>query len=94
MYEATGVTLQLLLAALLMYLLTKNISGIVSGLLSGTPNLGGSMMTAQLGKAASTAAGTAMAATGNVAGAAMVAKGGGGFKGGLASTTFCTVLDP
>ena len=93
MYEATGVTLQLLLAALLMYLLTKNISGIVSGLLNGTPNLGGSMMTAQLGKAASTAAGTAMAATGNVAGAAMVAKGGGGFKGGLASIGKSAVIN-
>ena len=46
--DSLVIMLQVFLAALLMYLLTKNISNIVSGLLSGQPSLGGSMMTAQL----------------------------------------------
>ena len=46
--DSLVIMLQVFLASLLMYLLTKNISNIVSGLLSGQPSLGGSMMTAQL----------------------------------------------
>lgn len=43
-----AIILQVLFAALVLYMLTKKISEIVSGLLSGNPALGGSMMTAQM----------------------------------------------
>ena len=82
--ESTGVILQMVLACLILYKLTKSISNIVQGLMSGSPSLGGSMMTDQLKSAGSTAAGAALAATGNVAGARAAA---GGFakKGFLAN---------
>ena len=76
--------MQMVLACLILYNLTKSISNIVQGLMSGSPSLGGSMMTDQLKSAGSTAAGAALAATGNVAGARAAA---GGFakKGFLAN---------
>lgn len=77
LFGATGIVLQMVLASLLMYLLTKHISSIVSGLLSGQPSLGGSMMTEQANKAV--AAG--MMAAGNVAGAK--ANAGGALKRGF-----------
>lgn len=70
-WESTGVFLQMLLASLIIYKLTKSISNIVQGLMSGSPSLGGSMMTEQ----AKAAAGTALAATGNVVGARSAAGG-------------------
>ena len=83
-WESTGVILQMVLACLILYKLTKSISNIVQGLMSGSPSLGGSMMTDQLKSAGSTAAGAALATTGNVAGARAAA---GGFakKGFLAN---------
>lgn len=70
-WESTGVFLQMLLASLIIYKLTKSISNIVQGLMSGSPSLGGSMMTEQT----KAAAGTALAATGNVVGARSAAGG-------------------
>ena len=70
-WESTGVFLQMLLASLIIYKLTKSISNVVQGLMSGSPSLGGSMMTEQ----AKSAAGTALAATGNVVGARSAAGG-------------------
>ena len=83
-WESTGVILQMVLACLILYKLTKSISSIVQGLMSGSPSLGGSMMTDQLKSTASAAGGAALAATGNVAGAKAAA---GGFakKGFLAN---------
>ena len=69
--DSLVIMLQVFLAALLMYLLTKNISKIVSGLLSGQPSLGGSMMTAQLKNTAKSA----------VDAGASVATGGASFAG-------------
>ena len=79
-WTSIGVLLQMLLPSLIIYKLTKSISNIVQGLMSGAPSLGGSMMTEQ----AQAAAGTALAATGNIAGARAAA---GGFmkKGFLAN---------
>lgn len=79
-WTSIGVILQMFLASLIIYKLTKSISNIVQGLMSGAPSLGGSMMTEQ----AQAAAGTALAATGNVMGARAAA---GGFmkKGFLAN---------
>lgn len=69
--DSLVIMLQVFLASLLMYLLTKNISNIVSGLLSGQPSLGGSMMTAQLKNTAKNA----------VDAGASVATGGASFAG-------------
>ena len=79
-WTSIGVILQMFLASLIIYKLTKSISTIVQGLMSGAPSLGGSMMTEQ----AQAAAGAALAATGNVMGARAAA---GGFmkKGFLAN---------
>ena len=46
--DSIVIMMQVLLSALLMYMLIKHVSSLVSGLLSGQPSLGGSMMTAQL----------------------------------------------
>ena len=44
-WTSIGVLLQMLLASLIIYKLTKSVSNIVQGLMSGAPSLGGSMMT-------------------------------------------------
>lgn len=67
------VCLVMLITVLILYLLTKKIPQLVSGLLSGQPQLGGSQMT----QMAASAARTAGAAAGVVRGAAMAAKAGG-----------------
>ena len=70
-----------MLASLLIYLLVKKIPQLVSGLLSGQPQLSGSDMTGALKGAVAGAA----AATGNVAAAqaAAAATGNGGMRGTL-----------
>ena len=67
------VCLVMLITVLIIYLLTKKIPQLVSGLLSGQPQLGGSQMT----QMAASAARTAGAAAGVVRGASMAAKAGG-----------------
>lgn len=80
--------LQVLLASLLIYLLTKKIPQLVSGLISGSPQLSGSDMTGALRGAGDTAMSAATAATGTygkyqAAKAAVQAAGGGGLRGTL-----------
>lgn len=75
--ESIGIMLQSILAALFLYLLTKKISNLVSGLLNGQPSLGGNMMTDQLrtaARATTSAAGNVASGVGAVRGAAAVAK--------------------
>ena len=75
--ESLGIMLQSILAALFLYLLTKKISNLVSGLLNGQPSLGGNMMTDQLRTATRAATGTAQTVAtgvGAARGAAAVAR--------------------
>ena len=69
--DSIVIMMQVLLSALLMYMLIKHVSSLVSGLLSGQPSLGGSMMTAQLKNTAKSA----------VDAGASVATGGASFAG-------------
>lgn len=74
------VCLVMLITVLIIYLLTKKIPQLVSGLLSGQPQLGGSQMTQMAMNAAKTGANVAASAAsgvGMVRGAAMAAKAGG-----------------
>lgn len=80
--------LQVLLASFLIYLLTKKIPQLVSGLISGSPQLSGSDMTGALKSAGNTAMSAATMATGTygkyqAAKAAAQAAGGGGLRGTL-----------
>ena len=80
--------LQVLLASFLIYMLTKKIPQLVSGLLNGSPQLSGSDMTGALKSAGNTAMSAATMATGTygkyqAAKAAAQAAGGGGLRGTL-----------
>lgn len=80
--------LQVLLASFLIYLLTKKIPQLVSGLLNGSPQLSGSDMTGALKSAAGTAASVAATAAGGAgtiqaASVAARAAGQGGLRGTL-----------
>ena len=80
--------LQVLLASFLIYLLTKKIPQLVSGLLNGSPQLSGSDMTGALKSAGDSAMSAATMATGTygkyqAAKAAAQAAGGGGLRGTL-----------
>ncbi len=80
--------LQVLLASLLIYLLTKKIPQLVSGLISGSPQLSGSDMTGALKSAGDSAMSAATMATGTygkyqAAKATAQAAGGGGLRGTL-----------
>ena len=80
--------LQVLLASFLIYLLTKKIPQLVSGLISGSPQLSGSDMTGALKSAAGTAASVAATAAGGAgtlqaASVAARAAGQGGLRGTL-----------
>lgn len=70
-----AIILQVLFAALVLYMLTKKISEIVSGLLSGNPALGGSMMTAQMQAVTNAAANGAKTAVQSGSALAGVAQG-------------------
>ena len=74
--------LQVLLASFLIYLLTKKIPQLVSGLLNGSPQLSGSDMTGAL-KSAGDSAMSAAAMAYQAAKAAAQAAGGGGLRGTL-----------
>lgn len=80
--------LQVLLASFLIYMLTKKIPQLVSGLLNGSPQLSGSDMTGALKSAGDSAMSAATMATGTygkyqAAKAAAQAAGGGGLRGTL-----------
>ena len=80
--------LQVLLASFLIYMLTKKIPQLVSGLLNGSPQLSGSDMTGALKSAGDSAMSAATIATGTygkyqAAKAAAQAAGGGGLRGTL-----------
>lgn len=69
-WEQVGIIFQVLLCALILYILVRKISELASGLLNGQPSLGGSSMTSTMRGAV----GGSAAAAGNVRGAAALAK--------------------
>lgn len=87
-WEQVGIIFQVLLCAMILYLLTRKISELASGLLNGQPSLGGSNMTSTM----SGTVGGASAAAGNVRGAAALAKAAGhSGAGGLAIGTLAQI---
>lgn len=74
LWTSTGVVLQIVLASLIIFILTKRISSIVSGLLSGQPSLSGSDMMGQLQQAGRAVATRGGSIAGNIAGAGEAAK--------------------
>ena len=69
-WEQVGIIFQVLLCALILYILVRKISELASGLLNGQPSLGGSSMTSTMRGAV----GGSAAVAGNVRGAAALAK--------------------
>lgn len=79
-WTQVGIILQTVLASLILYIITKKVSELASGLLNGQPFLGGSSMVDTARGAVAGAAGAA----GGVRGAAALAKAGGaGSSGGM-----------
>ena len=68
-WEQIGIIFQVVLTALITYVVVKKISNLVSGLLNGQPSLGGSDMTGAMGKAVGGTVGGAAKMAGHVAGA-------------------------
>jgi type IV secretion system protein TrbL len=84
-WEQVGIVLQSVLAAMLLYMLTKRVTDLVSGLLNGQPSLGGSNMISTAGGAIGAAASVA-SGVGAARGASALAKAAGG-KGGMSLST-------
>lgn len=87
-WEQVGIIFQVLLCALILYILVRKISELASGLLNGQPSLGGGSMTSTMRGAV----GGAAAAAGNVRGAAALAKAAGhSGAGGLTVGTLAQI---